>query len=35
MSRSIRARLVISLGCSIRQTARIARCVSAAVMAAD
>src|SRR5712671_2071135 len=34
-SRSILARLVISLGCSIRQTARIARWASAAVMAAD
>src|SRR5271170_4865463 len=34
-SRSILARLVISRGCSIRQTARIARWASAAVMAAD
>src|SRR6266436_1923608 len=34
-SRSILAKLVISRGCSIRQTARIARWVSAAVMAAD
>src|SRR5258707_4528208 len=34
-SRSILARLVISLGCSIRQTARIARWAWAAVMAAD
>ena len=34
-SRSIRARLVISRGCSIRQTARMARWVSAAVIAAD
>src|SRR5258707_9382329 len=34
-SRSILARLVISRGCSIRQTARIARWASAVVMAAD
>src|ERR1700730_10997609 len=34
-SRSILARLVISRGCSIRQTAWIARWASAAVMAAD
>src|SRR5258708_14261212 len=34
-SRSILARLVISRGCSIRHTARIARWASAAVMAAD
>src|SRR6202158_1495394 len=34
-SRSIRARLVISRGCSIRQTARIARWAAAAVMTAD
>src|SRR5688500_18762269 len=34
-SRSILARLVISRGCSIRQTARIARWASATVMAAD
>src|ERR1700730_3091314 len=34
-SRSILAKLVISRGCSIRQTARIARWASAAVMAAD
>src|SRR5258708_5894463 len=34
-SRSILAKLVISRGCSIRQTARIAQWVSAAVMAAD
>src|SRR6267378_4967845 len=34
-SRSILAKRVISRGCSMRQTARIARWVSAAVMAAD
>src|SRR6266436_2216982 len=34
-SRNILAKLVISRGCSIRQTARIARWVSATVMAAD
>src|SRR3984893_17690855 len=34
-SRSILAKLVISRGCSIRQTAKIARWASAAVMAAD
>ena len=34
-SRSIRDRLVISRGCSIRQTARIVRWMSAAVIAAD
>src|ERR1700737_3903471 len=34
-SRSILERLVISRGCSIRQTARIVRLMSAAVMAAD
>src|SRR5260370_42328218 len=34
-SRSIRERLVISRGCSIRQTATIVRWMSAAVMAAD